>query len=92
MQQQILENPIESLLPQPMQVQVTPEQKFEDVKVEFYEEENIINFCKPTYDKQILCQIEECGYPTDFVVRCLQQKQLNYATAFYNLATSEFEY
>lgn len=75
-----------------MQVQVTPEQKFEDVKVEFYEEENIINFCKPTFDKQILCQIEECGYPTDFVVRCLQQKQLNYATAFYNLATSEFEY
>jgi len=36
--------------------------------------------------------IQESGYPELFILNSIELEQLNHATAFYKLVTSQFEY
>ncbi len=40
-------------------------------------------------DESVVQQVEMMGYPREYVVRCLNNNELNYATTGYYLAASE---
>ena len=43
-------------------------------------------------DQKFIAEIERSGFPKPYVVQCLNSDELNYATAFYFLLTTQKEY
>ena len=64
--------------------------EYQDIKVELVDERG--KSVTKGFNSQALHQIELCGYPIEFVQESLKTEQLNHATAFYTLITTQFEY
>jgi hypothetical protein len=43
-------------------------------------------------DDKILAEIEKSGFPRSYIISSLNNDDLNYATAFYHLLTTQKEY
>jgi predicted nucleotidyltransferase len=64
---------------------------FEEVKVELVDDRGK-NMAHTKMNQVALNQIEDCGYPHEYIVDSIRTEQLNHVTAFYNLIITKFEY
>jgi hypothetical protein len=64
---------------------------FEEVKVELVDDRGK-QVAHTKMNQAALSQIEDCGYPHEYIIDSIRTEQLNHVTAFYNLIITKFEY